>query len=431
MKFAAKYDVKSLAFSFLASPLGFIGAVFFVSRVLLIIVSFLAWQLPVLFPAFIHQGTLAQMWDHWDATYYLGISRDGYQPASSHESPAFFPLYPLFIHITTVLLSGGTSYRLDGNAFYASILVTNSSWFGALYFLYRLAKDDFGKPVAQLAVVLISVFPSAFFTMLPYPESLFLLFAISSFWCIRRGWWGWAAGLGFLAALTRQSAVLLIIPFLWEYSIQKQLIQIQQRPRISPENNHNVLQRMLAHIPAITIRWPQFFQRLDHTVLFALAFPASVVCYGLLLWRSVGDPLAFLHAQAHWHRVTYFPLQMYWLGFQGILEEKGPFGITRALVEFLSVVLMGFVCFMSWLRAIHIPMSYILLGTVTYGFFLSSSAGWILTSESRYMLEIFPFFIIFADMLKRHWQITLTYIIASLPIQLLLMAWFSMGYWVV
>ncbi|MGH2589264.1 MAG: mannosyltransferase family protein, partial [Actinomycetota bacterium] len=132
-------------------------------------------------------------WERFDALWFLRIADSGYRPGDG--SAAFFPLYPLAIR--------AVSFALGGHPFGASVLISNAAFLGALVMTYRLTEFELGERRARTTVVLLSFFPTSFFFLMPYTESLFLLLAVTAFTFARRGRWAVAGAAGALAALTR------------------------------------------------------------------------------------------------------------------------------------------------------------------------------------------------------------------------------------
>jgi Gpi18-like mannosyltransferase len=139
----------------------------------------------------------------WDSVWYLAIARDGYADAPDHAKAAFYPLYPLLVH------AGGWVVR---SQLVAGILVSLACFLGALVLLHRLAAIELGQAHARGAVLLVAFFPTAFFFSAVYSESLFLLLSVGTVLAARRGRWAWAGIAGGLAAATRNSGVLLLVP---------------------------------------------------------------------------------------------------------------------------------------------------------------------------------------------------------------------------
>src|SRR5207244_9405299 len=92
----------------------------------------------------------------------------------------------------------------------ASIVVSNGAFLGGLVVLYFLTSSELSEDAARKAVLYLAVFPTSFFFLAPYSESLFLLLSVTSFWAARRGKWPLAGAAGALAALTRNLGLLLL-----------------------------------------------------------------------------------------------------------------------------------------------------------------------------------------------------------------------------
>src|SRR5919199_2386474 len=153
-------------------------------------------------------------WLRWDAQWFVGIAEHGYRwtvdPASHFSATAFFPLYPLLIH--AVSWAG-----LDPGA--AATLIANAAFLAALYYLYRLIRLDQPAAVARRALWLLALFPTALAFFIPYTESLYLLLAVLTFWHLRQRHWLAAGVAGALGALTRQTGLVLLLPYLVEWGI--------------------------------------------------------------------------------------------------------------------------------------------------------------------------------------------------------------------
>lgn len=135
-----------------------------------------------------------------DAVWYLRLADEGWSP--NDASAAFFPLYPLTVRAVT--------WVLPGDDLVAALLVSNLAFLGALLALFALTAEAFGERAARRAIVVAAIFPTAFFFLAPYTESLFLLLSILAFREARHDRWGRVAVFGALAALTRSVGVLLI-----------------------------------------------------------------------------------------------------------------------------------------------------------------------------------------------------------------------------
>jgi hypothetical protein len=198
-------------------------------------------------------------WNRWDAGHYVRIAESGYHLGPGF--PAFFPLYPLLIHIFDAVLPGG--------ALTAALVVANLAAVGALAVLHRLAEHEFGPRVAQRAVWYLAAFPTGFFLFIGYNESLFILLAVGALYAGRRGHWWLAGTLGALSSATRLFGVLLMVPLAIEYL--------------------------------------RSVRRLRVDVLGIALVPLGVVAYSVYCLVELGSPVAFSTAQEQWGRRYTFP----------------------------------------------------------------------------------------------------------------------------
>jgi len=135
-----------------------------------------------------------------DAVWYLRLADEGW--SEDDASAAFFPLYPLTVRVV--------SWVLPGDDLFAAILVSNVAFLGALLALFALTTEAFGVRIARRTIVVTAIFPTAFFFLAPYTESLFLFLSVLAFREARRDRWSGVAVFGGLAALTRSAGILLL-----------------------------------------------------------------------------------------------------------------------------------------------------------------------------------------------------------------------------
>jgi hypothetical protein len=149
-------------------------------------------------------------WERHDALWFLRIAADGYR--ADDGSGAFFPLYPL--------LTRAVGTALGGHWLLGAYVVSNVALVVALTVLYRLTERELSDLAARRTVLYLAVFPTAFFLYAPYTESLFLALVLGSLYAARRSAWLLAGGLGALAALTRSTGLLLVLPLVVEAALQ-------------------------------------------------------------------------------------------------------------------------------------------------------------------------------------------------------------------
>jgi hypothetical protein len=251
-------------------------------------------------------GTLGRLlvtpWTRKDAGWFIHIAREGY--GGSPGRPAFFPLYPLLVRVASIFTLG--SYWLAGLA------VSLLCYAGAMVLLFRLTAAEASRRAAARAVILISVFPTAFVFSAVYSESLFLLLTVAAFHFARRRQWVMACIAGSLAALTRSSGVVLIVPLLLMFADQQGWMR--RRPSLSRSG--------------------------DLRVAWLLLVPAGLVAYMIYLWAKFGDAMRFVEVQrAYWHRTTNWPWVDVWRGGRAAL--KGAVAMYRDLWLFPAGLLPG------------------------------------------------------------------------------------------
>ena len=211
----------------------------------------------------------------WDAGWYLQIVTDGYQYAAGNpavqQNIVFFPAYPMLMRVAGRLLGGEmTGYVAAG------MILSIASFFGALVYVYAIARDRFGEDAAAGSVWLLAAYPFAIFFGALYKESLFLLAAAGAFYHFSQQQFGRAALWGLLAGLTRLNGSLLALPLAW-LAIWP---TVQQGSRGSATTPHENLKALAA----------------------AAAPGAGLVIYALFIWNLTGDPLAFVSSQIAWGR---------------------------------------------------------------------------------------------------------------------------------
>ena len=144
-------------------------------------------------------------WYRWDSVKYLEISEMGYQTENSVDS-VWPPLYPLLIRGLSGIM----------HPMQAALLISTLAFFMAMVFLHQNICHIWDKKLADYSILIIVIFPSSFFFMAAYSESLFLFLSLGCLFSAQRRNWVPAGLYGILAAMTRQLGLFLILPLLWE-----------------------------------------------------------------------------------------------------------------------------------------------------------------------------------------------------------------------
>jgi Gpi18-like mannosyltransferase len=340
----------------------------------------------------LHISTLWRAWYRWDTGQITAIATNGYTDA---WRTAFFPLFPL-------LERGGAFLTRD--PFIAGLIISNLAGLGMLVVLYRLVQEEFDAERAFRTVLYLSVFPTAFFFVAAYNESLFLLLTLLSFYQMRHGNWWLASLFGLLASLTRSAGIVLFLPFCYEYLRQHQF----------------------------TIKKIRF------ALVSSLGIPAGIGIFALYCYYKFHDPLAFSQAQAHWARHLHAPwtglinsflviLNGHVLSFDSIHNVID----LSASLFILGLVVLCFVGPWKFPRAYRVYVLYaVLIYIYSVIFPLDVTSNTPLAAFSRYMLEVFPAFIVLAAIGKKQW-VNLYYLVLSVSILSFMLLQFLIGRWII
>jgi len=333
--------------------------------------------------------TLWKVWERKDAGHFRYIALFGY---TDWWRTAFFPLYPLLERSMLSFIK---------SPYIAGLLISNIAGLLMLVVLYRLVREDFGHQRAVRTVLYLSVFPTAFFFAAAYNESLFLCLTLLSFYYMRRSRW-WLAGLfGCLASLTRSAGLLLLIPFAYEYLYQHQF---------------NIKKFRVDLLSGGLIA--------GGTALFAL------YCY-----VTFHDALAFSHAQAQWLRQLHAPWDAYLLTIHSIRSTPLlNFIALRNILDLVPDLFILVVIILSFVGPWRMPLrllSYSLYALVGYVFFqlFPVMNAFPLTSVPRFLLELFPAFIVLAG-IGKHRGFHLNYLMISGAFLFFMLIQFLTGHWI-
>jgi hypothetical protein len=252
----------------------------------------------------------------WDAAWYLVIAHYGYRPdlgSFTASRTAFFPLYPLGVRALSDL---GLAPVIAG------VLLSLSALAAGLYGLHRLTTLEVarlalpdGGEVARLVVLLTAFAPMAFYFSAIYSESLYLALSVGVFLCARRGRWATAATLGALAAATRSTGVLLVVPLLLLYLWGPREDRDPDRARPDARRAAGEHPTVVSLLRALRPRY-----RLRREALWIALVPVGLGLYTAHLALAGGDVLAPFHAEAVWKRHFAGPYGGAWDGAKAAFE---------------------------------------------------------------------------------------------------------------
>ncbi|MDQ6949568.1 MAG: hypothetical protein M3256_25800 [Actinomycetota bacterium] len=151
-------------------------ATFIIIATVVVMVSVSAHALlPLLHRGHGHHRDWADAFAWWDGWWYSAIARHGYFVFSPHrQSPvAFFPAFPLLMRILGALV---------GNPMVAGVLLSLIFGLGDAVLVHRWCHDKLGPEKARFCVLVLLVYPFAFYLMgAVYADGLFLLTTLAAF----------------------------------------------------------------------------------------------------------------------------------------------------------------------------------------------------------------------------------------------------------
>ncbi|MDO8497318.1 MAG: mannosyltransferase family protein [bacterium] len=322
-------------------------------------------------------------WANFDGVHYLIIAAEGYT-----QNLRFFPLYPMLIK----LFSFGDLSLFSGQTFFAGLIIAHLCFIAAFYLLYKLISLDYSKKIAIQSLLFLLFFPTSFFFVSIYSESLFLFLILISFYAMRKKRWFLAGACGALASLTRFSGIVMMPVILVEYFIQK--------------------------------------KKIDTTALISsLMASGGTIAFMAYNYILTKDPLYFLHAQgelANGRLVgsLIFPLQTVYRYLKIFLTVSSrEYVWWVALLEF-GVFLFGIVgIYLLWKKKIRGSYAVYAL----FSFLIPVLTG-TFTGLPRYILVIFPFFLVLALIKNRLFKIA--YVVIGVFLLALFTLLFSANFYV-
>jgi hypothetical protein len=311
----------------------------------------------------------------WDAGWYLQIVTDGYRFAADapdvQQNIVFFPAYPMLVRLVGRLFGGHTRGYVA-----AGMTVSLASFFGALLYLYALAREFLDEERARYALWLIASYPFALFFGVIYTESLFLLAAVAAFYHMSKAQFGRAMAWGLLVGLTKTNGAVLSIPLA--------MLAISPRLRVADTR------RVHRFDPAVELP-PRMAAGSTARAIAAAAMPGvGLLIFAAFVWRLTGDPLAWARGQAAWGR-TYEPIT-HVVGRQYAFITHGGLNAYMAVgaYDVLNMVAAAFALAAVWPVARRLGAAYAALILVVIVPPIATG-GWL--SVGRFSSVLFPVFV--------------------------------------
>jgi hypothetical protein len=324
----------------------------------------------------------------WDGWWYVGIARHGYltfHGADRQSSVAFFPLYPLLMREVA---------KVVGGPLLAGILLTLTAGFGAVVLFHRWCVEKLGARQARLAVLLLVLYPFAFYLMgAVYADAVFLLAALAAFLALEHDR-PVLAGVAAALATAARPVGLAVVLGLWILALERKGVLHVLRARVGAG-----VTRAQSTVAGLSPGWADVRSRLRRADLGLLLAPAGLAAFCVFLWVRFDRPFAFLDTAGApgWDQPPGFHTWFKVHFFKAL--EHGPWiggHVGHLLVNFLATVVV----------AAFIPSVFRRLG-VGYGVFVVIAV--VVTALStkdfvgmgRYTLAAFPCFAVAAEILSR------------------------------
>lgn len=326
-------------------------------------------------------------WGNFDGEHYLAIAQNGYQPLTYF----FFPVYPIAIKLVSFLF-GKSLFNLQVSGIFVSL----GSFILGLVGLYKLIRLDSKAGIAKLSVILLLIFPTSFFLVSVYTESLFFALTVWSFYFARKGKWHLAGILGAFSTATRIIGLAVVAGLVVEVFLSR-------------KENKNIL------LPLLEVG----------ASILGIGF------YMYFLWAKTGDPLNFLHTVGIFgaQRSDNFIMlpQVFYRYLFKVLPSINYAVLTSffppVLEFFTAVVFLGISILAFWKTrlsyAVYLALGY-LIPTLSGSF----------SSLPRYVLILFPTFLILAEYVRGKKVFLFAFGLVSFILLAISFALFSRGYWI-
>lgn len=311
-----------------------------------------------------------EAWKRWDSAHYINIAENGYHGAienGEHIFLVFYPLYPWMIRMLSMLIE---DYRLCG------MIISVMAYGVGCVFLYKAVKQDSSDQVAENTLILISIFPFAFFFGSIATESLFFAIASAFFYYLRKHDWVLVAVLGFAACLTKVQGLLLA------FAVLVELFYFEHGIRLLKEK-----------------KWKAFIKKIIFPGCIAATMLLGFVIYLMVNDLVEGDPFRFMYYQKnHWGNGLCFIWDTIDYVKNYVVESwYTSIGMSLWIPEFVLFVVYLITIVYGFKRKLR-PMYMAYL--IAY-FLLTYSSTWLI-SGGRYTLSAFPVFMLAGEWVTRH-----------------------------
>lgn len=242
-------------------------------RIFVIAAGFVIYCVFIANDSKIHMNQIYKMWEEWDATNYIRISKGyaSFTQNGDYITLVFLPLYSWILKFFNLIIP---------NVIVAGLTVSAVCSSTACVFMYKLACMDYKRSTAQKVVILMCIFPFAFFYGAIMSESAFFMTSAMTLYYIRKHNWAAAGIAGMLCALSRSVGVFLIFPATVEFIEEYRLL----------ENLKDIKPKLVLFAK----KW-----------VWLLLLPAGTLIYLYINYKITGDALYFLKMEEkYWNQTS-------------------------------------------------------------------------------------------------------------------------------
>lgn len=313
-------------------------------------------------------------WANFDGIHYSNIAKYGYT-----NQARFFPLLPLAMSVFPSPVQ-----------FWVGFLFINICFFLALFVFKKLVEIDYSRDISKKTIINLLIFPTSFFFVCIYSESLFLLLTLLAFYFARKKRWLLACIFAALLTATRFVGIAILPALLYEFVSNKKI-------------------------------------NLREFAVF-LIVPLGLIFYSIFNYYKWHDFFYFIRAQGELGNnrtvdsLVLFPQTIFrYMKIISSVPVGYEWGI--ALLELTAFLFAAIFLYFAWRKKIR--TSYLIFGLINFA--IATMTG-TFSALPRYVLTIFPIFIALALIENKVFK--LAYIIISLILLFVLLMLFSRGYFV-
>jgi hypothetical protein len=292
-----------------------------------------------------------------DAAFYRGIAQYGY--TGDRAKGAFFPVFPLLIHLV--------SYLTGGNYAIAGLITSIACGAAASVAVWALADRVRGRRVADRAVLLFCAFPGAMTFALLYSEPLGVALSATALLALLDRRWLLAGIIGALATAERPDLIVLVV--------------VSGVTAVEAIRTRREWRAMLA--PALT--------------------PLGVLAFFCFLWYRY-------HNYAYWFSIEKSDWHQHFDGgidtFRVLLWLDARDGHHELFAVMLTIMFLAALAGIGLVLAARLPLPLQLFAILTIVLIVTSSNG---GAKPRFVWTAFPIFIGAAAKLPRaiYWPVVI------------------------